>query len=109
MRDMWVAFVFVVFSAQSLYMIWLVRAYNRGRCRRCKYGEYLYYDVLKSDLYEDAEDAFANVKCSCCGYKDYVPSELLARGKVPYLAVCTWILSMAVFLCTIGCITRGVL
>lgn len=86
---------------QSLYMIWLTMAYNRGICRRCKTGVWEYNDVLEGAIPEDAEDAVTNVRCSHCGYKEYIPSIRLAKGYVPVFAIGMYLLSWVVLVLTI--------
>ena len=68
---------------QSLYMIWV------------------YHDVLDGATPEDAEDAVTNVKCSHCGYKEYIPSTRLAKGHAPVFAVSMYLLSWFVLILTI--------
>ena len=89
------------YAVQSLYMIWLTTSYNRGVCRRCRTGVWKYHDVLDGATPEDAEDAVTNVKCSLCGYKEYIPSTRLAKGYVPAFAIGMYLLSCLVLTLTI--------
>lgn len=89
------------YVAQSLYMLWLTTAYNRGICRRCKVGVWEYNDVLEGAIPEDAEDAVTNVRCSHCGHKEYIPSTRLAKGHAPVFAAGMYLLSCIVLILTI--------
>lgn len=78
------------FLIQSLYVIWLHMAYNRGVCRKCSRGMY--------QKKEESSEDRTNVQCSKCGHKVHVPNARLACGEIPCMVILLWLISAVGFM-----------